>query len=88
MVLDPFAGTGVTLAVATGHGHDAIGIDLDPANADLALQRVGPLMLEVVGDISSGAATSHNVYPGGHPRFREGYQRPVGRPDEKDYGSR
>jgi len=48
MVLDPFAGTGTTLAVATGHGRDAIGIDLDESNADLAIERVGPLMLEVV----------------------------------------
>ena len=40
-VLDPFAGTGTTLAVATGHGRDATGIDLDPRNADLARQRVG-----------------------------------------------
>jgi hypothetical protein len=47
IVLDPFAGTGTTLAVATGHGRDAIGIDLDPRNADLALQRVGPLLLTV-----------------------------------------
>lgn len=47
IVLDPFAGTGTTLAVATGHGRDAIGIDLDPRNADLALDRVGPLLLTV-----------------------------------------
>ncbi len=47
IVLDPFAGTGTTLAVATGHGRDAIGIDLDPRNADLAIERVGPLLLTV-----------------------------------------
>jgi DNA modification methylase len=47
IVLDCFAGTGTTLAVATGHGRDAIGIDLDARNADLALQRVGPLLLTV-----------------------------------------
>jgi hypothetical protein len=46
-VLDPFAGSGTTLAVATGHGRDAIGIDLDSRNADLALDRVGPLILTV-----------------------------------------
>lgn len=40
-VLDPFAGSGTTLAVATGHGRDAIGIDLDARNADLARARVG-----------------------------------------------
>jgi site-specific DNA-methyltransferase (cytosine-N4-specific) len=41
VVLDPFAGSGTTLAVATGHGRDAIGIDLDERNADLARERVG-----------------------------------------------
>lgn len=47
MVLDPFAGSGTTLQVATGHGRDAIGFDIDEANAELALERVGPLMLNV-----------------------------------------
>jgi site-specific DNA-methyltransferase (adenine-specific) len=41
IVLDPFAGSGTTLAVATGHGRDAIGIDIDERNADLARERVG-----------------------------------------------
>lgn len=41
VVLDPFAGSGTTLAVATGYGRDCIGIDLDERNADLARQRVG-----------------------------------------------
>lgn len=41
IVLDPFAGSGTTLAVATGHGRDAIGIDIDSRNADLARERVG-----------------------------------------------
>lgn len=47
VVLDPFAGSGTTLAVATGHGRDAVGIDLDERNADLARNRVG-MFLEVV----------------------------------------
>jgi hypothetical protein len=47
LVLDPFAGSGTTLAVAQGHGHDAIGIDLDERNAELATDRVGPMFLEV-----------------------------------------
>lgn len=51
IVLDPFAGTGTTLAVAHGHGRDAIGIDLDERNADLARDRVGPMFLEVVHDL-------------------------------------
>ena len=32
VTLDPFAGTGTTLAVAEHHGRDAIGFDLDPRN--------------------------------------------------------
>jgi DNA modification methylase len=41
VVLDPFAGSGTTLEVATGHGRDAIGIDIDERNAELARARVG-----------------------------------------------
>ncbi len=48
LVLDPFAGTGTTLAVAHGHGRDAIGIDIDERSAELARDRVGPLFLEVL----------------------------------------
>lgn len=47
IVLDPFAGSGTTLAVATGHGRDAIGIDVDVRNTELALERVGPMLLAV-----------------------------------------
>jgi hypothetical protein len=43
LVLDPFAGSGTTLAVATGHGRDAIGIDIDEQNAELARERIGGL---------------------------------------------
>jgi site-specific DNA-methyltransferase (adenine-specific) len=46
VVLDPFGGSGTTAAVATGHGRDCILIDLDARNYDLALNRVGPLVLE------------------------------------------
>jgi hypothetical protein len=41
IVLDPFAGSGTTLAVATGLGRDAVGFDLDERNAALAMERVG-----------------------------------------------
>lgn len=44
IVLDPFAGVGTTLAVATGLGRAAIGIDLDERNVDLARMRVGMFM--------------------------------------------
>ena len=46
IVLDPFGGSGTTLAVATGHGHHAIGIDLDARNVALARERVGPMFLD------------------------------------------
>lgn len=48
LVLDPFGGSGTTLAVATGHGRDGIGIDLDQRNVDLARQRVGPMFFHEV----------------------------------------
>jgi len=47
VVLDPFAGTGTTLAVADGHGYNAIGIDLDDSNVDLAVDRIGGLFMTV-----------------------------------------
>jgi hypothetical protein len=47
VVLDPFAGSGTTLAVATGHGRDAIGFDIDARNAEQAMERVGPMFLTV-----------------------------------------
>jgi site-specific DNA-methyltransferase (adenine-specific) len=46
IVLDPFAGSGTTLAVAEGHGRDSIGIDLDSRNEHLIRERVG-MWLEV-----------------------------------------
>lgn len=56
VALDPFAGSGTTLAVATGHGRDAIGIDIDDRNADLAIDRVGPLYMTVEHHAAKGAA--------------------------------
>jgi hypothetical protein len=47
LVLDPFAGSGTTLAVAQGCGRDATGIELYPASAELARERCG-LFLTVV----------------------------------------
>lgn len=47
LVLDPFAGSGTTLAVASGHGRDSIGIDLDGANVALVEQRVGMFLEDV-----------------------------------------
>lgn len=47
IVLDPFGGSGTAGMVATGHGRDAILIDLDERNADLARERIG-MFLDVV----------------------------------------
>lgn len=41
VVLDPFAGSGTTMAVAQGLGRDAVGIDLDERNEHLCRERVG-----------------------------------------------
>lgn len=46
-ILDPFAGSGTTLAVATGLGRDATGIELYETNAELVRERCG-LFLEVL----------------------------------------
>ena len=48
LILDPFAGSGTTLLVATGYGHDTLGIDIDSRNAELARDRVGPFLFELV----------------------------------------
>ncbi len=52
VTLDPFAGSGTTLLVASGHGRSAIGIDLDERNAELARARVG-MWLEVEHHVPS-----------------------------------
>lgn len=56
LVLDPFAGTFTTGAVANGHGRDAIGIDLDERNAVLAAERCGMfLTVERHDELLAGA---------------------------------
>ncbi len=47
IVLDPFGGSGTTGMVATGLGRDAILIDIDERNAELALERIGGPFLTV-----------------------------------------
>jgi DNA modification methylase len=48
IVLDPFGGTGTVGAVAVGHGRDAILVDLDERNVELARGRLGMFMQEGV----------------------------------------
>ena len=46
-VLDPFGGSGTTASVATGLGRNAIHIDLNPEYLDLAIDQIGPLLVDV-----------------------------------------
>lgn len=51
-IIDPFAGTFTTAIVANGNGRNAVGIDLDSRNADLARARVGMFL-----DVREAVAT-------------------------------
>jgi site-specific DNA-methyltransferase (adenine-specific) len=55
LVLDPFGGSGTTGVVASGRSRDAILIDLDDRNADLARERLG-MFLEVTHHDPEAAA--------------------------------
>lgn len=50
-VLDPFSGSGTTGAVATGHGRNYIGIELNAEYITLSMQRIGGLFMESPQDI-------------------------------------
>ena len=55
VVLDPFGGSGTTGLVATGMSRDAVLIDLDERNADLARERIGMFVsVELPGVVGSG----------------------------------
>lgn len=56
VTLDPFAGSGTTLQVATRAGRDAVGIDLDERNEELIQVRVGMFIGDVRRLHESGAA--------------------------------
>lgn len=47
VVLDPFCGTGTTLAVAKALGRSAIGIDISPAYADVTRKRLADLLTDL-----------------------------------------
>jgi len=58
-VLDPFAGTGTTLAVADIHGRDATGIDLDPDNAQLLPERYAEVWRNLKPTAGLSPVTAH-----------------------------
>jgi site-specific DNA-methyltransferase (adenine-specific) len=47
LVLDPFCGSGTTLAVADRLGRRWIGVDISPIAVDLAAKRLSPTSFEV-----------------------------------------
>lgn len=55
VVLDPFAGTGTTLAVAAAVGRRAVGIELNPAYLPLIRRRCGGAVAGGVADVSEAA---------------------------------
>lgn len=68
VVLDPFAGAGTTLVVALQHGRRAIGIELNPAYADIARRRIvdeAPTTREAHARAARRARTEQATLPGG-----------------------
>lgn len=67
VVLDPFAGTGTTLAVADVHNRDAIGIDIDERNATMVPDRLAEVKRVLFGTTPPIAgqldlfSTNHNT---------------------------
>ena len=55
-VLDPFAGSGTTLAVAVANGRNGIGIELNAEYIDLARQRIGNAVAEQAFGLFAEAA--------------------------------
>lgn len=49
-VLDPFCGSGSTLAAAKGTGRCYIGFELDPATARIAKERLAPDMFDLISE--------------------------------------
>jgi site-specific DNA-methyltransferase (adenine-specific) len=56
-VLDPFAGSGSTLAAANAVGYDSIGIELDPHYVSVAKEAI-PKLMEVEQATKHDSATS------------------------------
>lgn len=55
-ILDPFLGSGTTMAVAHGNSRSCTGIDLDRRNADLVCERLGLWAPEIIDHFSERAS--------------------------------
>jgi site-specific DNA-methyltransferase (adenine-specific) len=86
IVLDPFAGSGSTLAAANAIGYESIGIEKDPVYFQMATRAIPALARLPVNDASFGPAkrgingaaakgTQFNPYKKGGRLHREGYRR-------------
>src|SRR5262249_62243889 len=53
LVLDPFAGSGTTLATAYRLGRDYVGIELSPTYADAVRERLARLVVEEKSECSA-----------------------------------
>ena len=63
-VLDPFAGAGTVGVVATGHGRDFVGIELNPEYAEMARQRIAnPGVKLRIAEVAEGQIDLLDVRP-------------------------
>lgn len=65
LVLDPFSGSGTTLAAAQGLGRRGLGFDLDRNNAILAREQVGMFLEVIDASADNGAAFGAFLEQGG-----------------------
>lgn len=63
LVLDPFTGSGTTAVVALRHGRRFLGIELNPEYADMARERVRPLLDERLRPLTDEFSARWAEYP-------------------------
>lgn len=71
LVLDPFFGAGTVGLVAERHGRDWVGIEINPAYAELAEQRLAAARTDGVPDGPPAGGTTYPVLPAAQPSIPE-----------------